>query len=109
MPASIGSIPKDATQEDFVPMGMAAAWKTRRILRNAQHVVAAEFLCAAQGIDLLRPLRSGPGVEALYAAVRDPGLGVPTLGADRPPAPDLARLTDRLAAGALDPEPDSAC
>jgi histidine ammonia-lyase len=73
MPASIGSIPTDANQEDFVPMGMAAAWKTRRILRNAQRVVAAEFLCAAQGIDLLRPLRSGPGVEMLHAVVRDPG------------------------------------
>jgi len=108
-PASIGSIPTDANQEDFVPMGMAAAWKTGRILRNAQRVVAAEFLCAAQGLDLLRPLRSGPGVEALYAAVRDPEVGVPSLGADRPPAPDLARLTDRLAAGALDPDPSSAC
>jgi histidine ammonia-lyase len=108
-PASIGSIPTDANQEDFVPMGMAAAWKTRRILQNAQRVVAAEFLCAAQGLDLLRPLRSGAGVESLHAAVRDPEVGVPTLGADRPPAPDLARLTDRLAAGALDPDPDSAC
>ena len=27
MPASIGSIPTDANQEDFVPMGMAAAFK----------------------------------------------------------------------------------
>ncbi|MDH5284028.1 MAG: histidine ammonia-lyase [Gemmatimonadota bacterium] len=109
MPASIGSIPTDANQEDFVPMGMAAAWKARRILQNAQRVVAAEFLCAAQGIDLLRPLRSGAGVESLHAAVRDPESGVATLGADRPPAPDLARLTARLAAGAFDPEPDSAC
>ena len=35
MPASIGSIPTDANQEDFVPMGMAAAFKASRILRNA--------------------------------------------------------------------------
>src|SRR5438445_4259417 len=47
MPASIGSIPTDANQEDFVPMGMAAAWKAQRILVNAQRVVAAELLCAA--------------------------------------------------------------
>src|SRR5262249_55526065 len=33
-PASIGSIPTDANQEDFVPMGMAAAFKARRILSN---------------------------------------------------------------------------
>jgi histidine ammonia-lyase len=30
MPASIGSIPTDANQEDFVPMGMAAAFKAGR-------------------------------------------------------------------------------
>ena len=33
-PASIGSIPTDANQEDFVPMGMGAAYKARRILRQ---------------------------------------------------------------------------
>ena len=30
MPASVQSIPTDANQEDFVPMGMAAAFKARR-------------------------------------------------------------------------------
>ena len=59
MPASIGSIPTDANQEDFVPMGMAAAWKALRILANAQRVVAAELLCAAQGLEFLEPLRPG--------------------------------------------------
>ncbi|HTG50994.1 MAG TPA: histidine ammonia-lyase, partial [Gemmatimonadales bacterium] len=50
MPASIGSIPTDANQEDFVPMGMAAAYKAQRILANARRVVGAELLCAAQGL-----------------------------------------------------------
>src|ERR1043166_9792897 len=45
-PASIGSIPTDANQEDFVPMGMAAAVKARRILVNAQRVVAGGLLSA---------------------------------------------------------------
>lgn len=108
-PASIGSIPTDANQEDFVPMGMAAAWKARRILENARRVIAAELLCAAQGLDILRPLRSGEGVERLHAAVRHPESGVPRLEADRPPAPDLARLAAQLARGALDPDPGSAC
>ena len=62
MPASIGSIPTDANQEDFVPMGMAAAWKAQRILANAQRVVAAELLCAAQGLEFLKPLTPGRGV-----------------------------------------------
>ena len=64
-PASTGSIPTDANQEDFVPMGMASAYKARRILANAQRVVAAELLCAAQGLEFLAPLRPGRGVQAL--------------------------------------------
>jgi histidine ammonia-lyase len=109
MPASIGSIPTDANQEDFVPMGMAAALKTRRILGNAQKVVAAELLCGAQGLDFLQPLRPGRGVEALYRRVRAPADGVAPLEADRPPAPDLARLTALVVGGALDPAPGLPC
>ncbi len=97
MPASIGSIPTDANQEDFVPMGMAAAYKADRILRNGARVVAAELLCGAQGLEFLRPLRPGQGVAALYQRVRDPTLGVAGLAADRPPAPDM----EKLAAGVL--------
>lgn len=108
MPASIGSIPTDANQEDFVPMGMAAAYKARRILANAQLVVAAEYLCAAQGLDLLLPLRPGRGVAALHRAVRGEE-GVPGLGADRPPGPDLERLAALVARGGLDPAPGLPC
>lgn len=92
--ASVQSIPTDANQEDVVPMGMAAAFKARRILANAQRVVAAELLCAAQGLDLLRPLRAGRGVEPLHARVR--GLVAP-LTDDRPIAPDLEALFTLLA------------
>jgi histidine ammonia-lyase len=109
MPASIGSIPTDANQEDFVPMGMAAAFKARRILANAQKVIAAEFLCGAQGLDFLRPLRPGKGVESLYRRVRATADGVAALAEDRPPAPDLARLARLVASGALDPSPGLAC
>jgi histidine ammonia-lyase len=102
-PASIGSIPTDANQEDFVPMGMAAAWKARRILANAQQVVAAEFLCAAQGLEFLKPLAPGGGVARLYQTIRTGPDPVAALTDDRTPAPDLARLTRLVAAGALDP------
>jgi histidine ammonia-lyase len=102
-PASIGSIPTDANQEDFVPMGMAAAFKARRILANAQRVVAAEFLCAAQGLEFLLPLSPGKGVLALYRRIRGMPEGVPPLTEDRPPAPDLERLARAVAEGSLDP------
>ena len=104
-PASIGSIPTDANQEDFVPMGMAAAWKTRRILANAQRVVATEFYCAAQGLEFLKPLEPGVGVAELYRRIRTAPDPVPPLAADRPPAPDLDRLSQWIAEGRLDPAP----
>jgi histidine ammonia-lyase len=103
MPASIGSIPTDANQEDFVPMGMAAAWKAQRILANAQRVVAAELLCAAQGLEFLKPLTPGRGVGEIYRRLRALRPGVPRLEADRPPAPDLERLALAVALGELDP------
>ena len=104
MPASIGSIPTDANQEDFVPMGMAAAWKAQRILANAQRVVAAELLCAAQGLEFLKPLAPGRRVARLYDRLRGLTPGVRRLEDDRPPSPDLERLTLAVARGELDPE-----
>jgi histidine ammonia-lyase len=110
MPASIGSIPTDANQEDFVPMGMAAGFKAGRILLNAQRVVGAELLCAAQGLEFLKPLAPGRGVAELYRRIRSLEPPVPPLTVDRPPAPDLERLAVAVAAGDLDPgglpEPD---
>jgi histidine ammonia-lyase len=103
MPASIGSIPTDANQEDFVPMGMAAAYKAGRILANARLVVAAELLCAAQGLDLLAPLTPGRGVAQLIRRIRALEPRVLPLGPDRPPAPDLERLALAIAEGELDP------
>src|SRR5687768_8073 len=103
MPASIGSIPTDANQEDFVPMGMAAAFKARRILENGRRVVAAELLCGAEGLELLRPLAPGKGVGELLRRIRGLRPAVEPLVADRPPAPDLERLAAAIADGSLDP------
>jgi histidine ammonia-lyase len=87
--ASVQSIPTSAGQEDIVPMGMAAAHKARRVLANAQRVVAAELLCAAQGLEHRKPLRPGRGVERLYARVRKV---VAPLTADRVLHSDLEAL-----------------
>jgi histidine ammonia-lyase len=103
MPASIGSIPTDANQEDFVPMGMAAAYKAGRILVNAQRVVGAELLCAAQGLEFLKPLVPGRGVAMLYRRLRGLTPPVLPLTVDRPPAPDLERVARAVAEGELDP------
>ena len=72
-PASIGSIPAAADQEDFVSMGMNSALKMRQILDNAYGVLAIEMIAGAQALDFRRKedgRKSGPGVQAAYDVVR---------------------------------------
>ncbi|TLZ84808.1 MAG: histidine ammonia-lyase [Methanobacteriota archaeon] len=97
-PASADSIPTSANQEDFVPMGMAAALKARQSLENAARVVALEVLAAAQGLEFLKPLRPGIGPRAAHAFVRS---GVPPLVDDRSLAPDANRILEWMATGEL--------
>ena len=67
-------------------MGMGAALKLQPVVANTFRIVAIELLVAAQGIDLLRPLRSSDRIEALHKAFRS---RVPVLKDDREMAPDL--------------------
>ena len=97
-PASVQSIPTDGNQEDYVPMGMAAAFKCRRVLANAQRVVAAELLAAAQGLEFLKPLRPGKGVDRVYRRVRDV---IPALDGDRPLSFDMEKLASLIQEDAL--------
>ena len=95
-PSSVDTIPTDGGKEDVVPMAMGAAWKLRRIVRNVQHILGIELMCAMQGIDYLRPMRSSAGVERAHARVR---ALVATLGDDRVLAGDIAALADAVARG----------
>ena len=70
-PASIDSIPTSADKEDHVSMGMGAALKLRTVVANTRRVLAIELVAAAQGIDLLRPLRSSERLEAVHRLVRE--------------------------------------
>jgi histidine ammonia-lyase len=95
-PASVDSIPTSAGQEDHVSMGMHAAIKALALVRNVRRIVAAEILCAAQGIHLLRPLRSSDRLEQALDGLREI---VPPLTADRRQDEDLARLDAWIASG----------
>jgi histidine ammonia-lyase len=69
-PASADSVPTSANKEDFVSMGMWSALKFKRVVWNCAQVVAIELVCAAQAIEFHRPLKSGAGVEAGLAILR---------------------------------------
>ncbi len=79
-PASVDSIPSSLGQEDHVSMGSISATKLLEVVKNTETVLAIEFMCSAQGLEFLRPLKSGPGVEAAFAAVRK---HIPFARADR--------------------------
>jgi histidine ammonia-lyase len=70
-PASVDSISTDANKEDHVSMGMTAARQARDVVRMLETVLALELLAAAQGLEFLRPLRPGRGVEAAYRRLRE--------------------------------------
>ena len=97
-PASVDSIPTSANQEDHVSMGATAALHLREAVDRAEHVLAIEALCAAQGIDFRAPLRPGAGVAAAHAALRD---RVAHFDADRPPSPEIAAVRELVHSGAL--------
>lgn len=101
-PASVDSIPTDGNKEDVVPMAMGAAVKLRRSVRNLRHVLAIELLCAAEGIEYRRPLKSSAAIEAAHLRVR---ALVSKSSGDRVPSPDIAALAEALAAGVFETDP----
>jgi histidine ammonia-lyase len=97
-PAVVGSLPTSANQEDLVSNGAVGALMARQILQNAQRVVGIELLCAAQALDLRRPLTPGAGTRRALARVRE---DVAFLERDRVLAPEIALLADLVRSGAI--------
>ncbi|HWP66142.1 MAG TPA: aromatic amino acid ammonia-lyase, partial [Candidatus Limnocylindria bacterium] len=92
-PASIGSVPTNANNQDVVGMGGVAARQARRLLDNARRVVAIELLAAAEAADRVGTDGLGRGTRAVYECVRDT---VAPLAADRPLGADVERLVEVL-------------
>ena len=97
-PASVDSIPSSAGREDHVSMGATAALKLATIHDHVRTVLAIEILCAAQGIDLRRPLHTTKPLEAVHAVIR---AKVPAMMVDRPISPDIAAVRAMIDDGSL--------
>jgi histidine ammonia-lyase len=97
-PACVDSIPTSANKEDHVPMSPISARKARDIVRNAEHVVAIELLCAAQALDLFTNLKPGAGTLAAYRVIRR---RVPHLERDRVLATDIEAVVGLMRTGEL--------
>ncbi len=97
-PASVGSLPTSAMQEDHVSMGWGAARKLRTSLDALRCILAIELVTSGAGLDLRAPLPPGPGTGAALAALRTV---VAAPGTDRFVAPDLAAAGHLIACGEL--------
>ncbi|HMK13234.1 MAG TPA: histidine ammonia-lyase [Acidimicrobiales bacterium] len=97
-PASVGSIPTSAMQEDHVSMGWAAARKLRLVVTNLTRLLAIELVAAARAVELRAPLTAAAGtgaaVRSLRSVVRGPG-------PDRWLTPELDAAVALVASGRL--------
>ncbi len=98
MPSSVANVSTSAGIEDYNSFGPRSAAKARRAIELAEHVIAIELLCAAEAIEHHRPLKTGTKLESAHAIVRSM---VGRLEDDRPPAPDIAAITDLIKSDAF--------
>jgi len=97
-PASVHSLPTSADQEDHNSMGWHSALRARQVATNVETILALEALGAAQGIDLLAPLKPARLTGAAHAAIREK---VPTLDHDRVLEPEIRTAVALIRSGTL--------
>jgi histidine ammonia-lyase len=95
-PASVDNLPTSGGTEDHVSMGMTAALKFQKIVDSAEHCLAIEMMCAAEGLEYRRPMKPGAGVASLYEQVRE---HVAPLRSDRVLSEDIKNLAHEISLG----------
>ncbi len=105
-PASVDTIPTSAGKEDHVSMGAHAARKAARIVDHVGTVLGIETLCAAQALDLHRPLKAAVAVESVRAALRR---SIPHMKKDRVLAGDIEKAKRWIEKGKLREAAEKAC
>src|SRR5437588_4737516 len=98
-PASVDNVPTSGGKEDHVSMGMTSAFKLRSIVDLAENLFAIELLAGAEALEHRHPLHAGKGVERAFKLVRK--VAKP-LTADRALSGDIARVAQKIRAGAFD-------
>ena len=97
-PASTGSLPTSAMQEDHNSMGWGAGRKLRRLLDNVRRILAVEAACAAQALDLRAPLRPGHATSSVLERIRR---DIPFIESDTFMAPHLEAAERLVSTGTL--------
>jgi len=85
-PCSTDSTPTSANQEDHVSMAAHAAFRLKRMNVNLTNILGIELLCAAQGVEFRKPLKTSATLSKVIASLRTE---VATLEDDRFLAGDI--------------------
>ena len=97
-PTVTDSTPTSANQEDHVSMAAHGARRLMQMVRNLEHILGVELLCAAQGVEFRAPLEtSGPLAAVIKRLRRD----IASLTDDRFMADDLAQAAALVGTGAI--------
>lgn len=97
-PASVDSLPTSANQEDHVSMATFAGRRLQDMASNTAHILAIEWLAAAQGVDFHAPLTSSVPLAQAHQVLREQ---VDFYEVDRLFAPDIAAAEQLLQTGKL--------
>lgn len=97
-PACVDSIPSSAGREDHVSMGATSALKLRQIHDHVEIVLAIELLCAAQALDLRRPLTPSEPLNRVHDCIR---ARVSPMMVDRPIYVDVAVVRELITSGEI--------
>ena len=105
-PATVDSIPSSADQEDHVSMATTAARKARQIMENVSSILAIEYLCACQAIDLLKPMKPSIATAEALKLLRSK---VEFIYEDRWFGPDIEAARELIISRRMLDATDSAC
>ncbi|MBD1551645.1 histidine ammonia-lyase [Pseudomonas typographi] len=104
-PAVVDNYVTSGLQEDHLSMGTNASLKLHRALENCTHILAIEYLLAAQAFEFLKQQRFGAGTGKAWQLLRE---RIPPYDQDRWLAPDItasaALLKDSVLLGQTFPD-----
>ncbi len=97
-PCSVDSTPTSANQEDHVSMAAHGARRLMDMADNLRNIIAIEWMCAAQGIELRAPIETSSVLKSAISALR---VKVDSLGDDRYMAGDIEMAANLLKNGVI--------
>ena len=98
-PAVLDNFITSALQEDHLSMGTGAALKLQRLVNNLWHILAIEYLLAAQALEFHGRERLACGTREALLLLRE---HIPAWEDDRWLAPDIARAATLIQRRSLD-------